>query len=199
MLARLVDKTTRAEVASETIERMPQRWSDIFISAVSSSANRGAVGHNLEDLAESRGCQPVEVMMDLLIEERGEVNIVSFNQSEENLRQTLSHPLSNIISDGFYVKGRPHPRLYGTFPLLLGEMCRRRAWMPLTQAIHKITDRPAQRFGFRHRGRLERGWFADITVFDSNSVDSAATYENPEVAPVGIEYVFRNGVPLSIE
>jgi N-acyl-D-aspartate/D-glutamate deacylase len=65
--------------------------------------------------------------------------------------------------------------------------------MSLPEAIHKITDRPAQRFGIQKRGRLERGGFADVTVFDAASVNSAATYENPEVSPVGIQYVFRNG------
>ena len=98
-----------------------------------------------------------------------------------------------MVSDGFYVKGRPHPRLHGTFPYLLGEICRERGWMVLAEGIRKITDLPARRFGIAHRGRIERGWFANITVFDAGEIASAATYDNPEVAPTGIRHVFRNG------
>ncbi|MCP5118287.1 MAG: amidohydrolase family protein, partial [bacterium] len=144
-------------------------------------------------IAEVRGVEPVDAMMDLLIEERGEANMLCFNQSEENLRQTLTHPLSVIISDGFYVKGRPHPRLHGTFPLLLGAITRRRGWLTLEEAIRKITDTPARRFRIAQRGRIQPGYFADLTVFDPAAIDSPATYEEPEQAPVGIRYVYRNG------
>jgi N-acyl-D-aspartate/D-glutamate deacylase len=105
----------------------------------------------------------------------------------------VSHPLSNIISDGFYLQGKPHPRLYGTFPLLLGEICRNRSWLTLPEAIHKITDLPARRFRIAKRGRLAPGYFADITVFDASSISSPATYANPKLAPVGIRHVFRGG------
>jgi dihydroorotase/N-acyl-D-amino-acid deacylase len=119
--------------------------------------------------------------------------MISFNQSDDNLRQALTHPLSIIISDGFYVKGKPHPRLHGTFPLWLGEMVRRRKWLPLHEAVHKITRRPAQRFGVDKRGLLARGYWADVTVFDAGAIDSPATYQKPEQSPVGIRYVFREG------
>jgi N-acyl-D-amino-acid deacylase len=193
MLARLSDPVQRKGIAAETVASIAQRWVDVFISAVESARNRGLVGHNLAGIAESRGCEPVDAMIDVLIEERGTVNMVSFNQSEDNLRQTLSHPLSNIISDGFYVKGRPHPRLHGTFPYMLGTICRERGWLGLPVAIHKMTGRPAQRFGLHDRGLLRPGYLADVTVFDPGQVNSPANYESPELAPVGIRYVFRNG------
>ena len=98
-----------------------------------------------------------------------------------------------MISDGFYVKGRPHPRLHGTFPLFLGTFCRERRWLTLPEAVHKVTDAPAQRFGIRNRGRLAAGYFADVTVFDASAIDSPATYDAPERPPTGIRYVFRNG------
>lgn len=193
LLARLTDPAEHRKIAAETKEVIEWRWSDIYISATGSEKNRSAIGHNLAELAEQHGKPPVEVMIDLLIEERADVNMLSFNQSEENLRQTLGHPLSMVISDGFYVKGRPHPRLHGTFPLLLGTVVRNRGWMPLEQAVQKITDTPAQRFQIRDRGRLAPGCFADVTLFDAASVDSPATYDEPERAPLGIRYVFRNG------
>ena len=132
-------------------------------------------------------------MIDLLLEEKGDVNIICFNQCEENLQQTLTHPLSLIISDGFYVKGQPHPRLHGTFPHLLGEFCRERKWLTLPEAIRKITDFPAQRFGLKNMGRLQPGYQADVTIFNPEQIKSPASYDQPELAPVGINYVSRKG------
>ncbi len=193
MMARLTDAATRGRIATEIVSSFAWRWQDVFISAAGSAANQPAVGRNLEQLSEQRGCPPVEAMIDLLIEERGNINMISFNQSEENLRLSLTHPLAIVISDGYYVKGRPHPRLHGTFPLLLGTVSRKRGWLSLAEAVHKITQRPAERFRIRGRGVLESGAWADVTVFDASEVDSPATYEEPELAPVGIRYVFRNG------
>jgi len=193
LLARLGDPLQRARIARETEASLEWRWSDIYISAVGSEHNRTAVGRNLAELAQQRGTKPVDVMLDLLVEERGAVNMLCFNQSEENLRQTLTHPLSVIISDGFYVRGRPHPRLHGTFPCWLGSYVRDRRWLGLPEAIRKITDQPAQRFGIRQRGRIEPGYYADITVFDPRAIASPATYEDPERPPLGIRYVLRNG------
>jgi N-acyl-D-amino-acid deacylase len=196
MLKRLMDKQERARIAAEIVAVALWPWENVRIAAVESARNKSAVGRTLAQLAEVRKQPAVEVALDLLVEEHGAVNILCFNQSEANLRQSVSHPLSIIISDGFYVKGRPHPRLHGTFPLLLGTMSRTRRWMPLETAVNKITDQPAQRYGLARRGRLSPGYAADVTVFDAATVDSPATYEEPERTPVGIRYVYRNGKPL---
>ncbi len=193
LLARLADPHERARIERETEAAFEWRWSDIYISAVGSARNRAAVGRNLAQLAAERGRKPVEVITDLLVQERAQVNIIAFNQSEENLRETLTHPLSMVVSDGFYVRGRPHPRLFGTFPLWLGTFVRERRWLSLPEAIARITWRPAERFGLKQRGRLEPGYLADLTVFDPHAIDSPATYEEPERPPVGIRYVIRNG------
>lgn len=141
-----------------------------------------------------RNCDPIDAVLDLIVEERGAVNMLEFNQSEENLRQTLTHPLSNVISDGFYVNGRPHPRRHGSFPELLGRVCREKMWMPLAEAIRKITSRPAERFGLSDRGLIRRGYRADVVVFDAERIGSPATYDDPEQPPVGIRCVMRDGV-----
>jgi dihydroorotase/N-acyl-D-amino-acid deacylase len=193
MLARLENPATRRKIAAETTCAIEWRWTDIHISAVASERNRSAVGRNLAEVAEARGCEPVDAMIDLLIEERGAVNMLCFNQSEENLRRTLTHELSVIISDGFYVRGRPHPRLHGTFPLWLGAFCRDRRWTTVPEAVHKITGAAARRFRIRDRGFLRRGYHADITIFDPATIDSPATYEAPEQPPRGIRFVFRSG------
>ncbi len=193
LLALLADSGKRENIASETVAALAQNWNDIFISAVGSPGNQGVVGRNLAELAQQRDRKPVDAMLDLLIEERGLVNMLSFNQSEENLRKLLVHPLCNVISDGFYVNGRPHPRLYGTFPLLLGPICRERHWLTLPEAVHKVTARPAERFRLTGRGRLMPGYYADITIFDANTIDGPATYEAPETPPRGLRMVFRQG------
>jgi len=193
MLARLADSEIRSKVAAQAEAVLAQGWHNIFIASVSSSENNALVGKSIAEIGAIRSESPVETAIALLIEERGRVNILELNQSEANLRQTVSHPLSNIISDGFYLQGKPHPRLYGTFPLLLGEICRNRSWLTLPEAIHKITDLPARRFRIAKRGKLAPGYFADITVFDASSISSPATYANPKLAPVGIRHVFRGG------
>ncbi len=192
MLARLRDPAVRVSIAQEIDTSLPWRWSDIYIASLG-SGDPAAVGQNLAALGESRNCAPVDALLDLLIESEGDANMISFNQSEENLKLSLTHPLATIISDGYYVKGRPHPRLHGTFPLLLGEFSRERGWLPLADAVHKITGKPAQRFRISGRGRIAAGQRADLTVFDPGTIGSPATYETPELAPRGISHVLRNG------
>jgi N-acyl-D-amino-acid deacylase len=193
LIERLRNSESRAAIRDELNRINPWRWSDIYISSVGSAANQSAIGKNLQELAESRRTSPADVALDLLLDEEGDVNMLSFNQSMENLRVTLTHPCSTIISDGFYVKGRPHPRLHGTFPLLLGSITREQGWLQLANAVHKITGKPAERYSLRHRGLLAPGFFADIVGFRAEDIDSPATYECPTQAPVGIQFVYRNG------
>jgi dihydroorotase/N-acyl-D-amino-acid deacylase len=197
LLRRLADPGERRQIGAEAECDLAQGWDGIQVSAVGSAKNGTLVGLSLAAIAGERHATPLEAMLDLLVEERGNVNILEINQSEENLREALCHPLANVISDGFYVNGRPHPRLHGTFPHLLGEICRDRGWMTLEQAIHKITQRPAERFHLAGRGRLLPGFFADITVFDPAQIGSPATYDEPATPPLGIHRVFRNGRLLS--
>lgn len=180
----------RARIAEETDRGLAQTWADISIAATGSGR---LVGRTIEEIGKERGCRPVVAALDILIEEQANVNILEFNQSEPNLRESLSHPLSLVISDGFYVHGRPHPRLYGAFPTLLGDIVRRRHWLSLPEAIRKVTSAPAARFGMVDRGRLAPGYVGDAVVFDPGVVDSPATYEDPARLPVGIRAVIRAG------
>ena len=193
LMTRLHDKATRQKIAEETEQSRAQEWSDLTISGVRSERNRALVGKTIADVAALRGCAGVDAMLDLLIEEHAEVNVICFNQSEDNLRELLSHPLCSVISDGFYVTGKPHPRLHGTFPELLGRVTRERRWLTLAAAVHKITGKPAARLGFRDRGLLREGYMADVTVFDPERVASPATYETPELPPEGIAFILKNG------
>lgn len=186
----------RDKIASAMDRARAQLWSDITISAVGTQANAGLVGKTIAEVAEDRKTEPVEAALDLLVEENAAVNVVSFNQSEENLRKVLTHPLCSVISDGFYVKGRAHPRLYGTFPELLGTVTRERGWLSLADAVHKITGKPAARLGLNDRGLLKPGYFADVTIFDPVRVNSRSTYEAPDVEPEGIAGVLKDGAAV---
>jgi dihydroorotase/N-acyl-D-amino-acid deacylase len=194
MLELLGGQQKRAQIARETKESMANDWDELRVSAVGSKENAHCVGESLREIGEERGIEPMEAVFQLLEEEKGEVNILEFNQSEENLRANLRHPLSIVISDGFYVRGRAHPRLYGTFPELLWRSIRDPEWLPLHTAIYKITGYPAMRFGLKERGLLQPGFSADVTVFDPQTIASEATYEDPERPPTGIRHVFRKGL-----
>ncbi|HKR27107.1 MAG TPA: D-aminoacylase [Acidobacteriaceae bacterium] len=193
LIQRLCQPASRRAIREELNRINPWRWSDIYISSVGSQANQALIGKHLQEVAESRGTSPADVTLDLLLEEKGDVNMLCFNQSMENLQITLTHPCSTIISDGFYVKGRPHPRLHGTFPLLLGSFTRDRGWLTLAQAVYKITGKPAERYSLKQRGLLRPGYFADIVGFRAEAIDSPATYERPTEAPLGVQFVYRNG------
>lgn len=191
--ARLLDTKVRRRIVEESCASMPFAWDDVILTSVESENNQAIVGMSLAAIADMRMQSPEELLMDLILEESGAATMLTFNQSEENMKQVLTHPLSIVITDGLFVSGKPHPRLHGTFPFLLGEICRKQRWLSLHEAIHKVTGRPAERFRLKKRGLLRPGYFADITLFDAEAIDSKASYTRPEIAPVGIHHVLRNG------
>lgn len=190
LLLRLRDPRQREAIRPNI--KPEARWNRVVItSAVHNETS--LVGRSIQNIADERGSQPEDAVMDILIEQHGNVNIVEHCQSVENLQALLTHPLAIIITDGVYTRGRSHPRLYGTFPLLLGDLVRERKWLSIEEAIHKVTGKPAATFHMNDRGRLAEGYVADITVFDPETVHTDATYEAPDVAPSGIRCVLRNG------
>lgn len=193
LLERLRDRSLRSRITEEMDRSRPQLWSDITISGLSAPDNEALIGRTIADVAALRRTPPADAALDLLLEENAAVNVISFNQSTENLRQLLAHPLCSVISDGFHVKGKAHPRLYGTFPELLGSVTRDRGWLTLPRAIHKITGQPASRLGLNRRGLVKCGWFADLTVFDPAAIRSCSTYETPDQEPRGFVSVIKDG------
>jgi N-acyl-D-aspartate/D-glutamate deacylase len=126
--------------------------------------------------------------------------MVAFSQSLENVAKVLAHPAVMIGSDSIGLAegegprtGKPHPRMYGTFPRVLGEYTRDRRLLSLETAVHKMTGMPAQRLRLAGRGLLRPGYVADITVFDPATVRDEATFPEPHRYPTGIPYVVVNG------
>lgn len=130
-----------------------------------------------------------------LLEGAGRETIcLQFGMSEEDVETNLAHPLVMVGSDGIPVlEGKPHPRLFGTFPRVLGEYSRQRGVVPLEEAVRKMTSLPAQRFGLKDRGTVSEGAWADLVLFDAETVVDRATFEEPHHEPTGIEMVVVNG------
>ena len=191
LLQKLDESAAREEWERALNDGTAQAWNDIFVSSLGSEANRALLGKNIEEIAAARGTTPARTVLDLLREECGKVNIIAFNQSDANLRSTLTHPLSSVITDGFYVAKRPHPRLAGAFPTFLGEFVRNRKWLSLAAAVRKITSAPAERLALKDCGRLAAGLRAHLVVFDPETIGSAATFEHPTGAPTGIHLVIK--------
>lgn len=114
--------------------------------------------------------------------------------SEDDVRAILSHPATMIGSDGLPHDPRPHPRLWGTFPRVLGRYCREQRLFPIQEAVRKMTGLTAQRFGLKCRGLIREGYFADMVLFDAKTVRDEATFADPVRAAIGIEAVWVNGV-----
>lgn len=119
--------------------------------------------------------------------------MVLFQGSEEDVRDGLRHPLTIVATDGIYGRGKPHPRLYGTYPRVLGRYVRDEEVLPLEEAVRKMTALPARRLGLGDRGVLAPGYCADVVVFNPDTVIDRSTYTEPFLPPAGIEYVFVNG------
>ncbi len=175
-------------------------WEKVLISRCHTDKNKIWEGKSIQEASEISGKSPFEFIRDLIIEERNRVGIIGFAMSEDNLKKVLSHPLVMIGSDGNAVapygklsKGKPHPRFYGTFPRVLGKYYRKEKLFDLSTAVKKMTSMPAQKLGLKGRGIIEKGSFADITIFNPETVIDNATFINPHQLAGGIEYVLVNG------
>jgi N-acyl-D-amino-acid deacylase len=119
--------------------------------------------------------------------------MISFYGSDDVLKKVLSHRRATVGSDGIY-GGRPHPRLFGSYPRFLRQYVREERVFSLQEGIRKITSFPAEILGIPDRGRIAEGCWADLVLFDPEHIADRATYEQPELSPEGISGVYVNGV-----
>jgi N-acyl-D-amino-acid deacylase len=175
-------------------------WSGIVIGGTRSQRNAWLAGKTLADLGKIRGKDPADAFFDLLIEEHGQVSCMPFMMNEKDVITLMQAPWVDICSDGSALtvggllgEGHPHPRNYGTFPRILGHYVREEHALTLEDAVRRMTSLAAERMGFTDRGLLRPGYWADVVVFNPDTVKDTATYANPEQYPVGINYVLVNG------
>jgi N-acyl-D-amino-acid deacylase len=170
-------------------------WGKVVVSAVTLTHNKWMEGKSCQEIADTLGLDPVDFIMDILAEESLAVTMISHYGSEEVLARVLGHPQATVGSDGIF-GGRPHPRLYGTFPRFLRRFAMDNGTLTPESAVRKITGFPAEILGLKKRGLIRQGYHADLVLLNWSTLKDNATYEEPHQYSSGVEYVFVNGVPV---
>jgi N-acyl-D-amino-acid deacylase len=201
VIERLGDKTLRKKMI-EDIENGIEGWDNfldfagfdkIFVTSTKTEKNAYAIGLSLTQLAEKQGKDPYEAMFDLLLEEENAVGMVDFYGTEEHVKRFMCLDEMNVCTDGL-LGGKPHPRAYGSFPRVLSKYVREEKALSLESAVYKMTGKAAKAMAIKNRGELKPGNFADICIFDPDTIQDIGSYTDPVHFPEGIEYVIVNGV-----
>lgn len=174
--------------ASSTMIKTTRDLHEAEVVIAESLPHPECVGRSIAEIADDWGVAREEAAHRL---QPG--SAIYFIMDEDDVRRVLAFPETMIGSDGIPTGEKPHPRLWGTFPRVLGHYSRDEGLLPLETAIWKMTGLTAWRFGLAGRGTLEVGAHADITVFDAATIRDAANYDNPTMPAVGIEAVIVNG------
>jgi N-acyl-D-amino-acid deacylase len=200
LLARLGDSEMRRKMVYDIEHGLPG-WDNfidfagldqIYITSVNTKRNEDLVGKSLTEIGAIRGKNPYDAAFDLIMEEENAVGMVDFYGLEDHVTGLMLRPEQNVCTDGL-LGGKPHPRVYGSFPKVLGRYVRSENIMKLEDAIRKMTGKPAEVFGFDRRGLLKAGYYADLVIFDPNTVIDNGDYVDPARFPTGIHYVLVNG------
>ena len=209
---RLQDPDTRRKIA-DAIRTNSNDWENLYMLAGSpdrlllasfrSEKLKPLVGKTLGEVAKMRGTDPVETIMDLVLEDRSRVGTIYFLMSEDNLKKQIRQPwvsfgsdAASIAPEGNALRTSAHPRAYGNFARLLGKYVREEKVISLTEAVRRLSSLPATNLGLDRRGFLKPGMFADVVVFDPQTIADRATFENPHQLSVGVKDVFVNGTQV---
>jgi N-acyl-D-amino-acid deacylase len=201
ILDRLRDSATRREI-SAAMTADPQHgenmirgcnWDEILIASVKSARNKDCEGKSLHQIADKRGEEPLESVFNLLRDEECAVAMIMFTMAEADVRTVMRHPATMIGTDGIWSHGKPHPRIYGTYPRILGRYVREERLLSLEEAVRKMTSFPAQKFGLWQKGLVREGMDADLVIFDADMIAERSTFQDPHQYPAGLPYVILNG------
>ena len=194
VLGKLTDRRLRREFARDLSRT---RLESAHIAWLPSRENQRYIGRLLSEYVAEVGKSPEDALCDLLIEENLAVLLVFHHGADELIAPFLAHDCYVMGTDGIYFPdGQVHPRMYGSAPRLLGPCVRDQGLFSLEEAVARLSDRPARRFGCAERGQVKEGWFADLVVFDADTVTDRATYDDPRQLPAGIDHVLVNGTPV---
>ncbi len=209
---RLRDPEMRRKIAGAI--RTPSRdWENLYLAAGSpdrvllvefkSDALKPLTGKTLAEAAKLRGEDPIDTIMNLVLEDQSRVGTVYFMISEDNIRKQLKLPWVSFGSDAAsmapeppFTKSSAHPRAYGNFARLLGRYVRDEKLMPLSEAVRRLSGLPATNLELDRRGFLKEGMFADVVVFDPATIADHATYDTPHQYATGVKHVLVNGVQV---
>jgi N-acyl-D-amino-acid deacylase len=209
---RLRDPETRQKL-KQAIATPTDEWENLYLAAGSpervllvefrNEALRYLTGKTLAEAARIRNEDPIETILNLVLEDQSRVGTVYFMMSEENIRKQIRLPWVSFGSDaasmapeGLFLKSATHPRAYGNFARLLGKYIREEKVTTLPEAIRRLTGLPAANLDLDRRGLLRPGHFADIAIFDPSAIADRATFEKPHQYSVGVTHVFVNGVQV---
>ena len=212
MVERLKDPATRERIRKDMLtpsDAWDNEWQEIpgpeaiLICVVHNPKLLPLQGKRLSEIAKLWNKDPMDTLFDLLIEDDGFTSVAVFGMSEPDVTLALQQPWVAINNDssgaspeGILGQEHPHPRAYGTFPHILRKYVREEKNLTLEDAIRKFSALPAQRMRLSDRGVLKEGMWADVVVFDPETVKDIATFENPNQLSQGMEYVLVNGVAV---
>ena len=214
-VARLKDPDIRARLIEE-MKQDTDEWENLYLAAGSpenliligfkNDELKHLTGKTLAEVAQQRGTSPEDTMIDLVIEDDSRVGTAYFLMSEENVKKKIAQPwvafgsdAESLAPEGVFLKSNPHPRAYGTFSRLLGKYVRDEQVISLPEAIRRLTSFPAENLGIKDRGALKEGYFADIAVFDPDTIQDHATFAEPHQYATGVHHVLVNGVPVLLD
>jgi len=208
-IERLKDPAVRARLVADmrdpapTWENLAQRAGPdgMLLLAFKNPDLKPLAGKTVAEVAKMRGLSPEETMMQLVVEDGTRVGVAYFLMSEDNIRRQVALPWVSFGSDaaapapeGVFLLSSDHPRAYGNFARVLAKYVRDEKVIPLEEAIRKLSAFPAETLSLADRGRLRRGYFADVVVFDPLAVQDHSTYEQPHQLATGVNDVWINGV-----
>jgi N-acyl-D-amino-acid deacylase len=201
VLERLRDAATRREIRA-AMAADPQHgenmirgcgWDEILIASVKSARNKACEGKSLEQIGAMRGEEPLESVFNLLLDEECAVAMIMLTMAEEDVRTVMRHPATMVGTDGIWSHGKPHPRVYGTYPRILGTYVREQRLLSLEEAVRKMTSFPAQKFGLWKKGVVRQGMDADLVIFNPDTIAERSSFQDPHQYPAGLPYVILNG------
>ena len=176
---------------------------NIILNGFITDSLKHLTGKTVAEVAALRNVTPPEVILDLVVQDNSRVNAVYFLMTEENIKKQIAQPWVSFGSDeasqapeGIFLKSNPHPRAYGNFSRLLGKYVREEKVITLEEAIRRLTSLPAENMKIKDRGMLKDGFFADIVIFDADSITDHATFTKPHQYSTGVKDVFVNGVQV---
>jgi N-acyl-D-amino-acid deacylase len=201
MFKRLEDPATRKKIRDELHQRGPMART--LLVGLRPAKLKPLIGKTLTEVAAMRGKDEVETMLDLILENHSRIQVVTFTMSEDNIKKEMRQPwvsfgsdASSIAAEGMFLETSTHPRAYGNFARVLGKYVREEKVITLEDAIRRLSGLPATNLGLDHRGFLKEGYFADVVVFDPNTIADKATYDKPHQYAVGMRHVFVNGIQV---